>query len=338
MDTLTQALLGGAVAYTVAGRKAPKAAMLYGAGFAILPDLDVFIQYANDLDTMTYHRSWTHSWIVQTLLTPVIALLMSKLDQRLDYRKWLALIWLSWVTHSGLDAMTVYGTQLFWPFMPPPVSIGSIFIIDPLYSLPLAAGFLAMLLASRKRFSHQLMIGGLLFSSAYLVWGLTAQWWVTQQTQEALAEQQIDYQHIKITPAPLNSLLWRIVVIEEAAYYEAFRSVFDGDVAFTFNRYPRGMELQQRLPDQAAIERMAWFTRDNYKLEQLNNVIVASDLRMGLEPNYFFRFQLAQIQCNEVKSVPPTQLSTPRNARQGLQWVWQRIWNADAKHLISTSD
>lgn len=333
MDTITQALLGSAVAYSVAGRKAPRAAVLYGAGFGILPDLDIFIQYANDLDSMTLHRSWTHSWIVQSLLAPMMAFLMWKLDNRMDYRRWFILIWLVWITHSGLDALTVYGTQLFWPFMPPPASIGSIFIIDPVYSLPLAVGFLAILVAAGKRLSQRMMIGGLLFSSAYLVWGLGAQYWMTQQTQQALAEQQIDYQHIKVTPAPLNSLLWRIVVIDEAVYYEAFRSVFDGNAQFEFTQFDRAIELKQFLPNQSDIERIDWFTQNNYKLEQQDNRIVATDLRMGMEPNYFFRFQLAEILNDEVIELIPQQLPMPRNAREGLYWVWQRIWNSQAESI-----
>ncbi|MAY18830.1 metal-dependent hydrolase [Methylophaga sp.] len=331
MDTITQALLGSAVAYSVAGRKAPRASIFYGATFGILPDLDVFIQYANDLDTMTLHRSWTHSWLMQSLLAPIVAWLMCNLAPVFDFRRWFMLIWLVWVTHSGLDAMTVYGTQLFWPFMPPPVSIGSIFIIDPIYSLPLVAGFLAILIAAQNRLSHFIMLGALILTTAYLGWSLGAQHWVTRQTQQALAEQQIEYQHIKITPAPLNTLLWRIVVIDEAVYYEAFRSVFDGDAAFRFTQYERGSELKGLLPDQSDLERLDWFTQNNFKLQQLENIILATDLRMGMEPAYFFRFQLARIENDEVITLPPKQLSMPRNAINGLYWVWQRIWDDQAE-------
>lgn len=334
MDTITQALLGSAVAYSVAGRKAPRASVLYGAAFGILPDLDVFIQYTNDLDTMTFHRSWTHSWIVHSLLAPIVAWLMATLDQRLSFQRWLMLIWLVWITHSGLDAMTVYGTQLFWPFMPPPASVGSIFIIDPFYSLPLAAGFLAILMAAGKQLSHRVMIGSLIFSTAYLGWSYAAQYWITQQTEHALQDQQIDYLHIKITPAPLTILLWRIVVIDEDIYYEGFRSIFDGDTAFSLTQYERGIKLKKRLPDKTYIDRITWFTQDNFKLGQQHNMIVATDLRMGMEPHYFFRFQLAKIHNGAVISVAPQQLPMQRNVRDRLHWVWQRIWNPYVEPMI----
>ena len=41
------------------------------------------------------------------------------------------------ITHPILDAFTSYGTQLFWPLTTHPISIASIFAVDPLYTLPL---------------------------------------------------------------------------------------------------------------------------------------------------------------------------------------------------------
>ena len=50
-----------------------------------------------------------------------------------------------------------------------------------------------------------------------------------------------------------------------------------------------------------------------------------------MEPAYFFRFQLARIENDEVITLPPKQLSMPRNAINGLHWVWQRIWDDQAE-------
>ncbi|XOT98672.1 metal-dependent hydrolase, partial [Alcaligenes pakistanensis] len=41
------------------------------------------------------------------------------------------------ITHPLLDAFTSYGTQLLWPLAATPATWSSIFIIDPLYTLPL---------------------------------------------------------------------------------------------------------------------------------------------------------------------------------------------------------
>ena len=150
-------------------------------------------------------------------------------------------------------------------------------------------------------------------------------YWITQQTEQALQKQQIDYQHIKITPAPLNTLLWRIVVIDEEVYYEGFRSIFDGDTAFSFTQFERGMELKKLLPDQTYIKRINWFTQDNFKLEQQDNMIVATDLRMGMECNYVFNFVVGQKNDSEV-SIGNFEKISQRPNLNNLHKIWDRIW------------
>lgn len=330
MDTLTQALLGGAVGYAVAGRKAPHKAILVGAAIAVLPDLDIFIQHSNDLDTMTLHRSWTHSWIIQTLLAPLIALFISRFDKQLDFKTWWLITWLVLVTHAGLDALTVYGTQLFWPFMPPPASGGSVFIIDPVYSLPLFAGFLWVLRKPAQVSSHRLMIGALIFSTVYLGWGFGAQQWVKNEVLAELEKQQIEFDHLQVSAAPLNTLLWRVLVVSEDSYYEGFRSVFDGDAALILRGYPRGGLLQQQAASIPAVEQLDWFTRGLFKLSQHENQLIATDLRMGAEPHYFFRFQIAELEAGMWQEIEPEQLRTEREIKAGIQWTWRRIWSPEA--------
>ena len=53
------------------------------------------------------------------------------------------MVWLCLVTHPLLDAFTVYGTQILLPFSDYPVGWSTLFIIDPLYTLPLVVGVVA---------------------------------------------------------------------------------------------------------------------------------------------------------------------------------------------------
>ncbi len=327
MDTITQALLGGAVGYVVAGKHSRRKAMLWGAGIAVLPDLDVFIPYDNDLDAMTFHRSWTHSWLVHTIAAPIIALLLHRFDKTFRFSTWWLLIWLTLVTHAGLDALTVYGTQLFWPFMPPPVSGGSVFIIDPTYSAALLAGFIAVLFWPTRARSDKIMRYGFGFSCLYLIWGFGAQQWVTQQTEQALAEQNVEHTHMQVSATAFNTLLWRIIVVADDFYYEGFRSLLDDGEKMTFRRYDRGgdlIEVTQSLP---AFKRIDWFTNGLFKLERQGKQIIATDLRMGMEPAYFFRFNLADDNGHELRPAIPNRVRVESNREQGVRWVWQRIWN-----------
>ncbi len=332
MDTLTQIVLGGAIGYAVAGNKSPRKSVLYGAAIATLPDLDVLIKHSDDLAAMTLHRSWTHSWIVHSLLAPLLALVMARIDKSFNYWRWCLLIWLALTTHSGLDAFTTYGTQLFWPFMPPPISGSSIFIIDPSYTLPLLMGFFAILFWPTSKHSRRIMYASLAFSCSYLLWGVVVQNQISLQAKNQLQQQAINPEKMHVIAAPFNSFLWRILVIDGDAYYEGFRSIFDKDKQIKFTQYPRHLSLLDSVSNTHSIEQLDWFTNGFFTLKQQNNSLIATDLRMGLEPNYVFTFNIAQLNNEQnFEATPPVLIRKQRNAIPTLKWIWQRIWDQNAK-------
>ena len=327
MDTVTQALLGGAVGYMVAGKKSPRKAVLWGAAIAVLPDLDIFIPHETDLASMTLHRSWSHSWFVQTAVAPLLAILLHRFDKTFSYFSWFLMTWLALITHSGLDALTVYGTQLFWPLMPSPVSGGSVFIIDPTYSIPLLIGFLTVLIAPDKIISTKLMRYTFAFSCVYLTWGLLAQQWVEHQAKSAFAEQGIEVDQMQVSATAFNTLLWRVIAVNDKHYFEGFHSVFEGRQPIIFKTYDRGAELIDKVEHYPAYKRIDWFTNGLFKLELQGDHIVASDLRMGMEPSYFFRFNIAEKGQHQYIPSIPNRFASSNHRKEGVRWVWQRIWN-----------
>ena len=66
MDSITQFLLGASVASATLGTRLGARALLIGGVIGTLPDLDSFIPMGNAIDTMTYHRGFSHSVLVQT--------------------------------------------------------------------------------------------------------------------------------------------------------------------------------------------------------------------------------------------------------------------------------
>ncbi|MDF1588696.1 MAG: metal-dependent hydrolase [Gammaproteobacteria bacterium] len=344
MDTVTQALLGGAVGFAVAGKISPRKAVLWGAAIAILPDLDVFIPYDNDLTAITHHRSWSHSWLIQTLLAPLFAWLLYRFDKTVQFKHWWLLVWFALITHSGLDALTVYGTQLFWPFMPSPYSGGSVFIIDPVYTLPLLVGFIAIVFRPNTITSQRLIKTGFTLSCVYLVWGLLAQNWVSYNAKRDLAAQHIKTEKILVTATPFNTLLWRILVVDNDVYYEGFRSVFDGSGLdgsgpIKFTQYKRNSsELINALQHSDALKRLSWFTNGFYSVKQVENSIIATDLRMGLEPIYFFRYHIAQTENHAINVISPMRIDSERRTKQGVTWTWQRIWDPTAQFNSVSND
>lgn len=158
MDSLSQIVLGASVQGAILGKYQGRKAYLYGAMLGTLPDLDVFIHYGDPISNMTYHRGFSHSLIVLTAVGLAGAWIISRYHQWRDMplpysTKRLALaMTLALTTHPILDSFTVYGTQLLWPLQESlaltPFSIASVFIIDPLYTIPL---LIAMIFGFIKR-------------------------------------------------------------------------------------------------------------------------------------------------------------------------------------------
>ena len=205
MDSLTQAVLGASVQGALLGRWQGRKALLYGAMLGTLPDLDVVIDYGDAVASMTYHRGFSHSLFVVGIVSVLLAWLIRRFRPHPDYSGWrlFLCIWLVLTTHILLDAFTTYGTQLFWPLPTPPVAISSIFIIDPLYTLPLLlAVTLGLAVGLRRRFGLKLQYVALGLSALYLGSTLVSQQMADQRLQRALAQAGIQPQVTFVSPPP----------------------------------------------------------------------------------------------------------------------------------------
>ncbi|MDQ2077001.1 metal-dependent hydrolase [Marinimicrobium sp. ABcell2] len=323
MDSVTQIALGSAVGMAVMGRHTPlwKSALV-GALCGTLPDLDVVIDYGDPISDVTYHRGFSHAFFYLTLVAPLLAWLAARvLDRPRRYRRWLFAVWLALVTHPLLDAFTVYGTQLWRPFSDYPVGLGSIFIIDPLYTLPLLLGIVITL----KRHSLVWNSVGLALSSGYLAWSFAAQLHVQSVVDESLRDQGWIVEQRLVTPTAFNTLLWRVLVITPDEYLEGFYALADRGRPVEFRAYPRGMDLYERLEDDWGVARMAWFTKGYFKMQQRDREILITDLRMGQEPYYTFNFVVAEKGPEGVEPVPYRQEWGRPPVRAGLQWIGRRL-------------
>ncbi|MEE1923020.1 metal-dependent hydrolase [Pseudomonas sp. 148P] len=299
MDSLTQAVLGGAIQGAVLGKVQGRRALLYGAVLATLPDLDVAIRYADPVSSMTYHRGFSHSLFVLTglalLLTWLTLLLVRRRRPDAGYsgpRLFLGL-WLVLITHPLLDAFTVYGTQLLWPWQPTPQSWAAVFIIDPLYTVPLLLGVIYAAVRGMTDRARVLLGGLLLASCAYLGFGLLSKSIAEQRFHAALSAQGIQASQLRAVPMPFNTLLWRVLAkTPEGDYIEGVSGLFDDDPP-EWQRLPLNPELAQVLEGMPLHERLRWFTGDWLRYDVVGDALVVSDLRMGVPGNYTFRFRMA---------------------------------------------
>lgn len=332
MDSVTQFALGAAIgAAALAPRIGARRAILVGGLIGTLPDLDVFLPSADPIDAFVTHRGFSHSLFVLTALSPLLAEGLRRLDSRLrDARLTCHLgVWLILVTHVLLDAFTTYGTRIFWPVSDVPVSLSSIFIIDPLYTLPLLVAVLAGLIAGGWGPGLRRITGmALILSTAYLGWSLAARDIAEAKVRQALAEAGQGYEQLTIIPMPFSTLLWRGLAIDGDRYVNVYRSVFDSAAAAPLHVHPRGLALEADLPDRTPVAKVAAFSRGYYALEAAGRDVLVRDLRMGVQPNYIFTFRIAEYGSGP-HMVPAERLPRVNDTSQ-LSWVWRRILDESA--------
>ena len=326
MDSISQIALGASIGVAVMGRRAPVwRAALWGGLAGTLPDLDVVIDYGDPIRNMTLHRAETHALFWLTLFAPVWAGLVSMVQRDAQYRWWLLAMWLALVTHPLLDSMTVYGTQLALPFTQHPYGVASIFIIDPLYTLPLLLGLLVAFWRGRAGGgtvtggalgaggtaratdavgraravarvapaggpARRAVLWGLALSTAYLGWSAGAQAHVQRLAQRSLADAGITVERLLVTPAPLNTVLWRVLAMTPDGYAEGFHSLLDTPGPIRFERFDNPRTLATRHADDWHVARIAWFSHGFFSIDETPSGVRIRDLRMGFEPAYSFGF------------------------------------------------
>ena len=335
MDSLTQAVLGAAVAVAVTKAKAPRKAAVSGAIIATLPDLDLFLTYDNPVELIVNHRTWSHSWIVHALLTPVFAYILTRIEPMWNFKTACLMAFLVLTTHSGLDALTVFGTDIFWPLSDSTVVGGSVFIIDPLYTILLLALFVQAIWKPKapRLWKNSLIV--LSITSTYLLWGVVAKIQIEEKAISRLKNLGISTEKILVHTTPFNTLLWRILVIDGDSYHEGFRSVLDKDSEIEFKKHSRQHDMLGPLANSTSFIQLRTFNHGFYSVsEDKKNSptgIVINDLRKGSETIYTFRFQIGEFLDNKISEVKPMMLDRPELPKGFYNRIWQRIFNEDIK-------
>ena len=290
MDSITQFSLGAVIGIAISPKKTPKVAIISGL-LASLPDLDVLINYSNNLDSTINHRGFSHSLFFLTLVSPLLALILFKFFNYIDYFRWWLITFLALTTHAILDSFTIYGTSLFLPFSDEKIMIGSVFIIDPIYTLPLLASFLYLVVRKKpwliqgKSFNTM----ALAFSHIYLLFGVIVQQMLTPAG------------YAFATPTPFNTYLWRVVKVEDSNISEYFVDIFGNQKTVI------SVKNQQSLGEinLESVSKYAKFSSNFYNLEVDDNRLILQDLRMGNIKNPMFSFVIAEKIDNQWKQVEP---------------------------------
>jgi inner membrane protein len=329
MDSLSQLALGAAVGVAVMGRRtAVWKSAAWGAALGTLPDLDVFVDHGDALLNMVLHRAESHALFWLTLIAPLVGAGIARLHGEWPHwRRWWLAAWLVLVTHPLLDTMTVYGTQLALPFSNHPFGVGSIFIIDPLYTVPLLLGLLLALVLARRQPVGALRANawGLALSTAYLVWGVAVQQHVTGVAQASLARQGIQAQALLVTPTAFNTVLWRVVATTPTHYHEGFYSLLDDGPEPQWDVFDRGPALLAGYASNDAFQRLDRFAKGLVAMRAVDGRAHLSDLRMGQTPTFSFTFDIGPADGPASEPQPALARGGRPDVARALPWLWARL-------------
>jgi len=294
---------------------------------------------------MVLHRGLSHSLLV----LPLIGALVWWLFWRFGHgrvkeapRRWFWAMQWALITHPLLDAFTVYGTQLVWPLPVSPVMWSSVFIIDLMYTLWLLAACVLAWWGRERRWTGQVLVAGLCISSAYLGWSLIAKGMAERAAECTLATTGLQDAPRFSTPTPLNTLLWRVVVMTPDGYLVGDHSVVADREPIQFVHASSDLAALSAVAEIPALKQLAWFNHGFMRAEVVNGELIVSDLRMGLEPNYNFNFVIArQREDGSFEPlIPARQLDNAwrapvadGQAGSALARLWQRIWTPDGGML-----
>lgn len=331
MDSLTHLFYGGVIAAAIAPRQHRRAALLAGMALNTLPDLDVLPLLLSDdpVLRMTCHRAATHSWLVLPWVAWAIWGFFKGRGGRVAQspQRWWWAIFICLMAHPLLDCFTVYGTQLLWPLPLRPIMWSSLFIVDPLFTLPWLLAFLLAMIAGTRRWGGRALVAGIALGVGYLGWSLAAKFAVEREADRTLARMGLADAPRFSVPMPFNTLLWQVTAMTPEGFVVGERSLVADHGLMRFVAYRTDVQALHEAGDLPVVRRLVWFNHGFMKAQVRDGVLVLSDLRMGLEPDYTFNFAVARHDDGQWRALsPPQQMRFVWQARRQLVSLWWRIW------------
>lgn len=290
MDSLTQIVLGGAVGEAVLGKKVGNKAVLWGAIGGTIPDLDTIPgQFLDTVSKLDIHRGFSHSIVFAVLVSPILGFLLEQLYRKkkeANTWEWTQLMFWAIFTHPLLDIFTTWGTQFLWP-LDWRIAIQSIFVIDPLYTLPFLILLIIVLFLKRNNPKRKKLNRlGLIISSSYLVLTVGIKLYVNQVFSNSLSNQHIPFTRFETRPTPFNTILWTANAETEDAFYIGYYSFLDNSSEVDFYRFEKNLHLIKPYRNNPDLERLIFLTKGYYVLKEVEGGLEMYDLRFGLTEGF----------------------------------------------------
>lgn len=223
--------------------------------------------------------------------------------------QWQLMFFLAFLTHSLLDCLTLYGTQLFLPFSDYRVAFSTVAVADPLgYTIPFLICLAVAMFFKRTESKRQLWTwGGIAISTFYLMFTAWNKANVFEEFDKQLAEQHITYDRYSLSPYIFSNFLWSMTVENEDKYYVGSYSIFDKSPIY-FLPVEKNRDLINDGAESRTIKTLQWFTNGFYNvMERPDGKIQFNDLRYGTFrqkgdiKDFVFRFHLVKEAIGEYR-------------------------------------
>ncbi len=288
MDSITQAALGAAIGEATLGKKIGNRAIIWGALFGTIPDLDIiFAPLLDNAQDLAFHRGGSHSLLLMVIVSLALAKPLAKLwiKEKVSPLRAGTFVFLAWLTHVLIDCFTIYGTSVLWPFSSVRVGFNNLFIIDPLYTLPLLVSLIWLAFYRTKKQQPKrtrILNWGLGLSSGYVVLSFALKFYASHSFDADLARRSIEYNRRIEAPTAFNTLLWRSIVEREDEIWVGYRSVFDmPSKPIRWTVYPRQKEIVAPFANEREVQTLDWFSQGWWIARPHAHGIWIADMRFG---------------------------------------------------------
>ncbi len=221
MDSITQGLLGAAIAEAGFRRRLGGRAVAYGALCGVAPDFDFVALIGGEWNELVHHRGVSHSLVALTVVAPILGALArrwpgQKQGSSLD---WIHLTWWALITHPLLDTCTSYGTQLLAPLSDHRFAIDAVSIVDLAYTIPLLLAVLRARWGKDRRRSARFAAAMLALTTAYLGAGFVQSQRAIAWAEEELAAEGFASVETRALPTLGNLLVFRALARDGEGRY-----------------------------------------------------------------------------------------------------------------------
>ena len=283
---------------------------MYGAVAQSFPDIDFLAAaWSTPAENLLAHRGISHSLWASLAIAAVltVAAVRWRPVSSISWQRWFLFFWLQLSVHLGLDSLNAYGVGLLEPFHHHRFSAHVLYVADPLFLLPLAAGMVALWVMRADVQRYRMAVVMVALSSAYLIYAVANKVRVAHQVKSVLTTQHLGNHSYFTTPAPFNTWLWMVVVPDSAGIQVGYRSVFDGARPLVLTYFPRNDSLLQLAKDQPTVALLKTFAMGVYTVEQRGDTLMFNIPRFGQvtgwhngQQPFVFRYYLDQAEANRL--------------------------------------